>query len=101
MPSSLFGHRISAPVQAPPIDNQQTGSKFQPPANIGQIKGLMHMMQSGGNSQALLQTLVSSNPMMGPIMNLVQQYRGDARTAFYDLAKQKGVNPNDVINLLK
>ena len=89
------------PVQTPITGNQPTGNKFQPPANLGQIKGLMNMMQSGGNSQSLIQSMLASNPQMNQIMKLVQQYNGDARSAFYDLAKQKGVDPNDVINLLK
>ena len=88
-------------AQAPLAGNQPTGNKFQPPANLGQIKGLMNMMQSGGNSQSLIQSMLASNPQMNQIMKLVQQYNGDARSAFYDLAKQKGVDPNDVINLLK
>lgn len=49
----------------------------------------------------MLQSLMASNPQMGQVMNLVQQYNGDAKSAFYDLAKQKGVDPNEIINMLK
>ena len=59
------------------------------------------MMQNGGNLQSMLQSLIASNPQMGQVMNLVQQYNGDAKSAFYDLAKQKGVDPNEIINMLK
>ena len=97
MPSSLFGPRTTIPTTSSP----QIGNKFQPPANLGQIKGLMSMMQNGGNLQSMLQSLMASNPQMGQVMNLVQQYNGDAKSAFYDLAKQKGVDPNEIINMLK
>ena len=97
MPSSLFGPRTTIPTTSSP----QIGNKFQPPANLGQIKGLMSMMQNGGNLQSMLQSLMASNPQIGQVMNLVQQYNGDAKSAFYDLAKQKGVDPNEIINMLK
>ena len=61
----------------------------------------MAMMQNGGNPQSMLQSLLASNPQLGQVMNLVQQYNGDAKSAFYDLAKQKGVDPNEIINMLK
>ena len=67
MPSSLFGPRTTIPTTSSP----QIGNKFQPPANLGQIKGLMSMMQNGGNLQSMLQSLMASNPQMEQVMNLI------------------------------
>ena len=49
----------------------------------------------------LLNSLVQSNPQYSSIMNLINQHGGDAKAAFYDLAAQKGVDPNAVLNYLR
>ena len=59
------------------------------------------MLRSAGNPQAMLQNMMSSNPQMKQVMDLVNQSGGDPREAFYNLAKQKGVNPEEILNLLK
>lgn len=59
--------------------------------------------------QRMMQQLSSSNPMipgatsgqMQQIMNLVNQSGGDPQKAFYDLARQRGVDPQAVINFAK
>ena len=71
------------------------------PGNLGQIKNLMQMVRSAGNPQALLSQMAQSNPNMRQAMDLVQQYGGDAQKAFYALAQQRGVNPDEILNMLK
>lgn len=44
---------------------------------------------------------MSQNPQMQNVMNIVNQYGGDARTAFYETAKERGIDPNTIINMLK
>ncbi len=59
--------------------------------------------------QRMMQQLSSSNPtipgatsgQMQQIMNLVNQSGGDPQKAFYDLARQRGVDPQAVINFAK
>lgn len=86
----------------PQAGTSRTGSDgFQPSPFLGKMKGIMNMMRSGGNSDAMLQSMIQNNPQYGAIMELVKQYNGDARAAFYDLAKQKGVDPNEILNMLK
>ena len=79
----------------------QSNPVFQPPSNLNQIKGLMNMMQSGGNVNGLLQTMLKNNPQANTIMSFLNKNGGDAKAAFYDMAKQKGVDPNVVLNMLK
>ena len=98
MPSSLFKNSQAMPTMA---TTATTESNFQPPANLGQIKNFMNMVQSSGNPQAMFQNLLASNPQIGKVMEIVNQYGGDPKAAFYALAKQKGVDPNQVLNLLK
>ena len=50
------------------------------------------------NPQAFLQNAIQQNPQM---QALLKAYNGDAKQAFYALAKQKGVDPNEILNALK
>lgn len=84
------------------LANPQTNNfGFQPPANLNQIKGLMNLVKSGGNPQQMFQSMMANNPQYGQVMNLVNQHGGDARAAFYALAKEKGVDPNQILDMLK
>lgn len=49
-----------------------------------------------GNPLALMQ-----GPQYQQAMNLIQQAGGDARAAFYNLARQKGVDPDQILSMLK
>ena len=65
------------------------------------LKGMMNLMKSGGNPQAMVQNMLASSPQANTVMNLVNQHDGDARAAFYDLAKQKGVDPDQFLSMLQ
>lgn len=49
-----------------------------------------------GNPMALMQ-----GPQYQQAMQLIQQSGGDARAAFYALARQKGVDPDQVLSMLR
>lgn len=59
------------------------------------------MLNSSNNPEAMLQYLMASNPKFKDAMNLVRQNGGSPKDAFYALAKQKGINPDEIIRLLK
>ena len=59
------------------------------------------MLQNSKNPSAMFGTLMSQNPQMQNVMSIINQYGGDARTAFYETAKSKGVDPNQIINMLR
>lgn len=61
---------------------------------ISQMAG---MVQAAQNPQAALSQMAQNNPQIQQVMQYVQQNGGDARTAFYALAKQKGVDPDAII----
>lgn len=91
MPSSLFSQQSQ---QNQTVQNSSIG-------NIQQIKSMMQMIQNSNNPSAMLQTLMMQNPQFQSVMQFVNQNGGDPKAAFYALAKQKGVDPNEVINMLK
>ena len=69
--------------------------------NLQPIKNMMNIVRSAGNPQAMLQQMAQNNPQLRQVMDMVQQSGGDPKRAFYELAKQKGVNPDDIVNMLK
>ena len=55
------------------------------------------MVKAMGNPQATIGQMAQNNPQMQQVMQYVQQNGGDAKAAFYALAKQRGVDPDVII----
>ena len=62
---------------------------------------MMSTIKSAQNPQQMLNNMMMQNPQYQQVMNYINQNGGDAKTAFYKMAQEKGVNPNDIINALK
>ena len=77
---------------------QQLGGGLKIPPHVRQM---ISLLKSSGNPQALLNQLMMTSPNMKQVMEIVQQYGGDANRAFYALAEQKGINPQEILDLLK
>lgn len=58
---------------------------------------LISSLKSSPNPQSILQAM----PQYRQAMQYVQQNGGDPKTAFYNLAAQKGINPNIILNKIK
>ena len=69
--------------------------------NLNQIKNMMNTVRSMNNPSVALNNIMSQNPMMRQAMDYVNNNGGDPKTAFYKLANEMGVNPNDILNSLK
>jgi hypothetical protein len=65
------------------------------------LNNLVNLMKGAKNPQALIQQIATQNPQMRTILNMVQNNGRNPKDLFYDIAKQKGVNPDDILNLLK
>lgn len=80
-----------------PILNQLIG------ASLGN-NNFLNMFQAVKNAQnpnAMMQSLMQSNPQMQQVMDVINQNGGNAKQAFYALAQQKGVDPNTILSQLK
>lgn len=62
------------------------------------LKSMINMFKNSNNPQMLVQNMLQSNPQ---VQQLLQQSGGDPKTAFYNLAKQKGINPDEILNMLR
>ena len=69
--------------------------------NLSQVKQMWGMLKNAGNPQALFRQMMANNPQMQEIQKMIDQNGGDPKTAFYKLAQDKGVDPNEIINALK
>ena len=70
-------------------------------AQIAPAKQALNMIRSAGNPEAMMQQMLQGHPAYPQIQALIQQNGGDAQKAFYSLANQMGVDPNEVINALR
>ena len=69
--------------------------------NLNQIKQLMNMVKSAKNPQAALQNMMQNNPQMKQVQGLIDQYGGDPKTAFYKMAEEKGIDPDQILTMLR
>lgn len=66
--------------------------------SMAQIKNVIGMFKGMGNPQAMIQTMAQNNPQ---IRQVLQQYGNDPKQAFYGVAKQAGIDPDELIGMLK
>lgn len=69
--------------------------------NAQQVKQMMNAVRNMSSPQGMMKNVMMQNPQMREVMQYVERYGGDAQKAFYSLAEQKGVNPQEVLNMLK
>ena len=68
--------------------------------NLNRIKQMMQMFKNSNNPQQLLTNMVSQNPQMKNVMQLVNNSGKNPKDLFYAMAKQRGVNPEDILRQL-
>ena len=68
---------------------------------MGQIKQMMGMVRSAQNPQAMLNQIMMNNPKMQQVMEIVNKYGGDPNKAFQAVAQQNGINPQEIMNMLR
>jgi hypothetical protein len=67
---------------------------------MAQIKNMMNIVKNAGNPQTMISQLAMSNPQVKEAMDYIEKSGGDGQKAFYALAKEKGVNPEDILKQL-
>ena len=68
---------------------------------LSQIKNMMKLMKGNTNPMQLLQSMSKNNPQLQQVMAMINQSGKSPKDLFYELAKQKGINPDDIINQLR
>ena len=67
--------------------------------NLTRIKQAYRMVSAMQNPEQALTQMIG-NPQMANIMRLVRENNGDAKSTFYKLAQQQGVNPEYILSEL-
>lgn len=64
---------------------------------LGQLRQMIGMIKSAGNPQALMQQMMQHrSPQLAQALDYVKQHGGDAKAACEALAKEKGINLQDL-----
>ena len=75
-----------------PIMQQLSRNALNP--QINQFRNIMQMAK--GNPNAMLESIIQRNPAYSQVMNLVKQNDNNPEKAFYALARQKGMDPDQL-----
>ena len=65
--------------------------------NQGRLSQIVNQIKSIGNPQMMLQQM----PQYKQVMNYVNQNGGDAKSAFYNKAKEMGIDPEEVLKAMR
>ena len=71
------------------------------PQTMQQIKGIMNQIKMAQNPQYALNQIVMNNPQFAQVVNLIKSMGGNPQQAFYNLAQQRGIDPQVVLNELQ
>lgn len=62
---------------------------------------VFNQIRNSPNPNQAMQQLLNSNPQYQGIMEYINQNGGDAKSAFYNMAAQRGVDPNSILSQLR
>lgn len=62
---------------------------------------MIGMVKASQDPQAALAQMAQSDSRLQQVMQVVNQNGGDARSAFYNMAKQRGKDPDTIIKQLQ
>ena len=65
------------------------------------VRQMMSMVRTAQNPQLMLNQIVMNNPQMKQVMDLVQKHGGDPMTALRKEAEAAGINPEEIMGMLK
>ena len=68
---------------------------------MGQIKQMMSLIGGAQDPMGMLSRMMGQNPQLKQAMDAINSAGGDPRRAFYELAQQKGVDPQEILDMMK
>lgn len=74
------------------------------PQNLNNLKSQYQQfckMAQSRNPQQLIQNMMLQNPNIKNAVSFIRSVGGDPQTAFYSLAKQKGIDPETILSQLR
>ena len=68
---------------------------------MGQINGMMQMVNAAQNPSAMLNQLAMRNPMLKEAMDIINQYGGDVNRALEAKANEYGISKQDILDMMR
>lgn len=68
--------------------------------NLNKVKPLVDAFRNSNNPQALAISLMKTNPNVRQALNYMKQ-NGGGQAAVLKLANEKGVDPNEILKMLR
>lgn len=68
---------------------------------MGKIKQMMTMVSGAQDPNGMISQMMNTNPQMKQVMDVIRNAGGDPRRAFYQLAEEKGVDPQEILDMMK
>ena len=68
---------------------------------MNSLRPMIDMVKAAQNPEAMLKQLAYSNPQIKSVLDMVNANGGDAKSTFYKMAQQKGIDPEAILKLLR
>ena len=68
---------------------------------LQQVRNLMGMLRNANNPQAMLTQMAQNNPQLKQVLDIVQKHGGDPMTAFRAEAQARGMDPDQIMGMLR
>ena len=65
------------------------------------VRQMMNAVRAAQNPQGMLSQLIMSNPQMKQVMDIVQKHGGDPMEAFRAEAEAAGINPEEILGMIR
>lgn len=69
-------------------------------SRLGPIRQMMQTVKAAQNPALALQQMAGNNPQVQQALQLVQQSGGNAQAAFEKLARENGMDPQQILAML-
>lgn len=67
----------------------------------GGLQQIINMVSHSNNPMQLIQTMAQSNPQLQSILNLIQTSQKSPKDLFFEMAQQRGVDPQQILQILQ
>ena len=67
----------------------------------GGLQQMINMVSHSNNPMQLMQTMAQSNPQLQSILNLIQTSQKSPKDLFFEMAQQRGVVPQQILQMLQ
>lgn len=82
-------------------NNQQNQPQSQTPQIPDRFKQMMNTVRMAANPNQAIADMINQNPMSAQLINMLKNSGKTPKELFYELAKQKGVDPNEILRQLQ